>query len=98
MLYADSLLIISFNLLSTCILVFPPVYLSSSVFIQIQLVPSIRLCNLSIVFVFVHTMPCLILLHLFACCITLIVVKPLIPEACADINAFIEEYASDDED
>ena len=43
-------------------------------------------------------MLCLILLHLFACCITLIVVKPVISKPCTVITSFIEEYASEDED
>jgi hypothetical protein len=43
-------------------------------------------------------MLCLILLHLFACCITLIVIKPVIYQARTVVNAFLEEYASDEED
>lgn len=43
-------------------------------------------------------MSCLILLHRFAGCITLIVVKPVISQVHTIINAFIKEYASDKED
>ena len=40
----------------------------------------------------------LILLHLFACWVTLIVVKPVIYHVRTIVNAFIDEYASDEED
>ena len=43
-------------------------------------------------------MMCLILLHLCAYCITLIVVKPVIRQARIVVKAFIEEYASNEED
>ena len=42
-------------------------------------------------------MLCLIMLHLFACCITLIVVKHVIYQARTVVNAFLDEYASDEE-
>ena len=35
---------------------------------------------------------------LFACCITLFVVKPVISQARTVITSFIEEYASEEED
>lgn len=43
-------------------------------------------------------MLCIILLHLFAYCITLIVVKPMISQDRAIINAFIKEYVSNEQD
>lgn len=45
-----------------------------------------------------RTMFCLILLHLYACCITLILVKLVISQARTIVNAFIDEYASYQED
>ena len=43
-------------------------------------------------------MLCLILLRLFACCITLIEVKPMISQAHTVINAYIDQYASEKEE
>ena len=54
--------------------------------------------SLSVAFHSDSVMFCLILLHLFACCIILIVVKPIIHQARTVVNAFLEEYASDKED
>ena len=43
-------------------------------------------------------MLCIILVHLFACCIALNVVKDVISQARTVINAFIQENAFDEED
>ena len=69
------------------------VSLSSSVFILYH-----RLLRTHCAFISVCTMLYLILLHLFACCVTLIVVNPVIHHARTVVNDFIDEYASDEED
>ena len=41
----------------------------------------------------IHVMSYLLLLHVFACCITIIVVKPVVSQARAIIASYVGRYA-----
>ena len=72
-------------------------YSTISVFLRYLPMHMYYLCNLWVAFHSVLVMLYLILSHLFASCISLIVVKHVPYQAHIILNAFLEEYASDEE-